>query len=87
MSLKDEKKYNLKCEEDRSLLMSLNEKDGKYMDQLGAALSVGGKPHKSRLNLVEKQKTFGNEKENSEVEVENYLVVDLEIQMKAENKS
>ena len=82
MSLKNEKKYNLKCEEDRSLPMSLNEKDGKYDDQLGAALSVGGKPHKSRLNLSENERN-----ENSEVELKNDLVVDLEIQMKAENKS
>ena len=37
---------------------------------------------------MEKQKTFGNEKENSEVEVENDLVADdFEIQMKVENKS
>ena len=36
---------------------------------------------------MEKQKTFGNEKENSEVEENDLFVDDLEIQMKTENKS
>ena len=57
-SLKDEKKYNLKCEEDRSLLMSLNENGGKYMDQLGAALNVGGKTTQVQIKLGGEAENF-----------------------------
>ena len=47
MSLKDEKKYNLKCEEDRSLPMSLNEKDVNTMISL-VRLFLLGENHTSQ---------------------------------------